>query len=57
MQVTYHICATCGCQYEASAVMPETCIICADDRQYTGFGGQRWTTLQQVNAQHKNVLE
>jgi hypothetical protein len=57
MALTHFVCATCGCQYEASEAPPASCIICADDRQYVGFGGQRWTTLEAVNAQHKNVFE
>ncbi|TCJ12442.1 MBL fold metallo-hydrolase [Flaviaesturariibacter flavus] len=57
MTHTHFICNTCGCQYEAAALAPATCIICADDRQYVGPGGQRWTTLAAVNAQHRNVFE
>jgi glyoxylase-like metal-dependent hydrolase (beta-lactamase superfamily II) len=57
MALSHFICTTCGCQYEASETTPATCIICEDDRQYTGLGGQRWTTLEAVNAQHKNIFE
>ncbi|RYZ22188.1 MAG: MBL fold metallo-hydrolase [Chitinophagaceae bacterium] len=57
MTLTHFICTTCGCQYEAAPLAPATCIICADDRQYIGFGGQRWTTLAAVNAQHRNIFE
>jgi glyoxylase-like metal-dependent hydrolase (beta-lactamase superfamily II) len=39
------ICVTCGTQYDASASAPEACLICDDERQYIGAGGQRWTTL------------
>lgn len=55
--MTHFLCATCGCQYEASEAPPTECIICADERQYIGPGGQRWTTLPQVNAAHKNLFE
>jgi hypothetical protein len=57
MALTHFICNTCGCQYEATAEAPAACIICEDDRQYVGFSGQRWTTLEAVNAQHRNVFE
>jgi glyoxylase-like metal-dependent hydrolase (beta-lactamase superfamily II) len=51
------ICATCGVQYEASETPPAVCPICADDRQYIGAGGQRWTTLPAINGQHRNIIE
>ena len=47
------ICETCGIQYEDSAAPPERCAICDDARQYVGWGGQRWTTLEQLRAAHK----
>ncbi|HEY4027591.1 MAG TPA: MBL fold metallo-hydrolase [Candidatus Dormibacteraeota bacterium] len=41
------ICVTCGVQYGA----PRTdCPICEDERQYVGWGGQRWTTLAELRA-------
>ncbi|HJW16029.1 MAG TPA: hypothetical protein VJ499_02865 [Flavisolibacter sp.] len=51
------ICTTCGVQYEASECPPLLCPICNDDRQYVGFGGQSWTTLEIINRQHKNIIE
>lgn len=51
------ICTTCGIQYELSVVPPSRCIICEDDRQYLNPGGQSWTTLNQLNIQHKNIIE
>jgi len=36
------ICRTCGVQYGAPRA---DCPICEDERQYVGWGGQRWTTL------------
>jgi glyoxylase-like metal-dependent hydrolase (beta-lactamase superfamily II) len=51
------ICTTCGVQYEASETPPPCCKICEDDRQYIGPGGQAWTTLPQLNRQHKNIIE
>ena len=39
------ICATCGVQYAASEQPPAHCPICEDQRQYVGYQGQQWTTL------------
>lgn len=39
------ICATCGMQY---AEPREDCAVCNDERQYVGWGGQRWTTLAEL---------
>ena len=55
--MTHYICATCGVQYESSEIPPEKCIICEDERQYVGYSGQKWTTLQQIQAGHKNTFE
>jgi glyoxylase-like metal-dependent hydrolase (beta-lactamase superfamily II) len=39
------ICRTCGVQYAPSEQPPEHCPICEDERQYVGWNGQQWTTL------------
>ena len=39
------ICETCGTQFARGAVAPDRCPICDDERQYVGWGGQRWTTM------------
>jgi len=41
------ICATCGVQYAGPR---DDCPICLDDRQYVGWGGQRWTSLAELRA-------
>lgn len=38
------ICRTCGVQYDEAHFNPYECKICADERQYIGWDGQRWTT-------------
>ena len=48
------ICVTCGTQYPPSAQPPQHCTICEDERQYVGFEGQQWTTLDSVRASHSN---
>ncbi|NKQ56633.1 MBL fold metallo-hydrolase [Amycolatopsis sp. K13G38] len=52
--MTLPICATCGMQYSA----PRTdCPICEDERQYVPAGGQRWTDLETVRAEHTARIE
>ena len=47
------ICETCGTQHAPSERPPERCPICEDERQYVGWGGQRWTTLKRLRATHR----
>ena len=52
-----YICRTCGVQHAESESPPAHCIICEDERQYIGHGGQRWTTLDELReAGTKNEL-
>lgn len=39
------ICMTCGVQFALTDVPFEICPICDDERQYIGWHGQQWTTL------------
>jgi glyoxylase-like metal-dependent hydrolase (beta-lactamase superfamily II) len=49
------ICVTCGVQHLPSASPPQACAICLDERQYVGWEGQRWTTMDElVAAGHTN---
>lgn len=51
------ICRTCGVQYGAARFDQEHCKVCEDERQYVGWGGQRWTTLGELAAEgHRNDL-
>ena len=50
------ICATCGMQYPDTMQPPATCPICLDERQYVGWYGQRWTTMEELAADHAVVL-
>ena len=45
------ICATCGNQTAEAPEPQRLCQICADERQYVGRGGQRWTTLEALHAE------
>jgi hypothetical protein len=52
------ICRTCGVQYAPTDVPPEHCPICEDERQYVGWNGQQWTTLDKlIGLGHRNILE
>jgi hypothetical protein len=50
------ICATCGVQYPDTDQPPPGCPICLDERQYVGWGGQRWTTMAELAREHAVVL-
>ncbi len=53
----HFICKTCGVQHAESDVPPEHCPICEDERQYVGWGGQQWTTLDELRAEgRRNTL-
>jgi glyoxylase-like metal-dependent hydrolase (beta-lactamase superfamily II) len=50
------VCATCAAQFPDSSQPPEQCPICTDERQYVPEEGQRWTTLEELAATHRNEL-
>jgi hypothetical protein len=50
------ICITCGTQFAESEGPPERCPICDDERQYVGWAGQGWTTLEALCARHRLAL-
>jgi hypothetical protein len=51
-----YICQTCGTQFSESAVPPAHCPICEDERQYIGWGGQQWMTLDALARTHHNEI-
>lgn len=51
------ICITCGTQFAKTDTPPERCPICEDERQYVGYEGQQWTTLETLQQDHQNKLE
>ena len=51
------ICRTCGTQFTPSDAPPAVCPICEDERQYIGYGGQQWTTLDELRGLHTNRIE
>ncbi len=51
------ICTTCGIQYEASPAPPSSCVVCSEERQYIGWQGQQWTTLEDLGRDHRTRIE
>ena len=49
-----YICTTCGVGYAETEAPRDTCLICADDRQYVNAKGQGWTTLAKLQDKHTN---
>ncbi len=43
-----YICKTCGVQFAESSQPPSECPICLDPRQYVGWDGQQWTTMDEL---------
>jgi len=50
------ICFTCGVQFPESETPPLDCPICEDPRQYIGFQGQQWTTLEELRRKYRNEI-
>jgi hypothetical protein len=51
------ICVTCGTQFTPSAEPPAECPICLDERQYVGYDGQRFTTLEDLARDRRNRVK
>lgn len=52
-----YICRTCGVQYAPTDQPPPSCPICEDERQYIGWQGQQWTTLEALLGEgRRNVV-
>ncbi len=55
--MTWWICKTCAVEYPDTEQPPEACPICSDERQYVRPSGQRWTTLDDLEAAgHRGTL-
>ena len=52
-----HICVTCGTQFKESVQPPSNCPICEDERQYVNLEGQSWTTLDELERKHHNMVQ
>jgi glyoxylase-like metal-dependent hydrolase (beta-lactamase superfamily II) len=51
------ICTTCGTQFTPGEEPPARCPICEDERQYVGYGGQQWTTLDRLRAERQTLIQ
>ena len=47
------VCQTCGAQHAPSDAPPRRCAVCEDERQYVGWDGQLWTTLDELRREHR----
>jgi hypothetical protein len=57
MSGTCYICVTCGVQFAPTESPPAACPVCEDGRQYVGWEGQGWTTLEALREGHTNRIE
>lgn len=51
------ICTICGTQYEPAVEPPKHCPICEDERQFVNWHGQEWTTIEQLQRSHNNLIK
>ncbi len=51
-----YICLTCGVQFAPTTEAPQNCPVCEDERQYVGWSGQRWTTLDELRKSHHDEI-
>jgi hypothetical protein len=53
----HYICVTCGIQFKETSGPPKHCPICEDERQYVGWDGQQWTTIEDMKGKFHNVIK
>lgn len=55
--MAFFICKTCGVEFAESAAPPDRCPICEDERQFIGWQGQQWTTMDELRtAGYRNEI-
>lgn len=47
------ICTTCRTQFAETDQPPDECKNCTDERQFVGWNGQHWTTLDDLRESHR----
>ncbi|MBN1265154.1 MAG: hypothetical protein JXA25_06660 [Anaerolineales bacterium] len=52
-----YICKTCGTQFAKTEMLPSSCPICEDSRQYVGWEGQQWTNLRVLQQTYHNEIK
>jgi len=55
-KMNHPICVTCGVQF-GGVEPPPNCPVCEDERQFVNWGGQQWTSLDQLRINHSNRFE
>jgi hypothetical protein len=50
------VCVTCGALYPEADDAPRECRICEDERQWVPESGQKWTSLEELSAEHRNEI-
>lgn len=53
----FFLCKACGVQFDAADAPPGRCPVCEDERQFVGWNGQEWTTLDELSGGHRNKIE
>lgn len=51
-----YLCTNCGIQFADAAAPPDCCPVCDDERQFVGWQGQQWTTLEQMRGRYHNII-
>ena len=55
--MAFFTCKTCGVEFGESAAPPDRCPICEDERQFIGWQGQQWTTMDELRtAGYRNEI-
>jgi hypothetical protein len=49
-------CRTCGVQHAFPDGAPRRCPVCEDERQFVGWEGQQWATLEELRSAHRPEL-
>jgi glyoxylase-like metal-dependent hydrolase (beta-lactamase superfamily II) len=55
--LTPFICLQCGAHFAGAPGPPGSCLICEDERQFVRWGGQAWTTPEELRRSHTVRLE
>ena len=51
------LCVTCGTQFAESESPPARCPVCEDERQFVGWAGQAWSTLEDLRVDHRLAIK
>lgn len=57
MKLNQYICKTCGTEFTESANPPDSCPVCKDERQFVGYNGQEWTTMESLQQEYSITMK